>query len=51
MSGGQESDYPLIQPRDAVAVLSEAQRVPLPAELIEQFSHMQVIAILMKFLI
>lgn len=28
--------------RDAVPVLSEAQRVPLPAELIEQFSHMQV---------
>ena len=39
----------MIQPRDAVAVLSEAQRVPLPAELIEQFSHMQVLPIFIFF--
>ena len=42
ISGCQDADYPNASASDSVPVLSEAQRVPLPAELAEQFNHMQV---------
>ena len=42
ISGCQDADYPNASASDSVPALSEAQRVPLPAELAEQFNHMQV---------
>ncbi|CAG5114252.1 Oidioi.mRNA.OKI2018_I69.chr2.g8314.t1.cds [Oikopleura dioica] len=41
VSGIQESDYPSIPASDSVPLLAQKKRVPLPAELIEQFGHMQ----------
>ena len=41
VSGIQESDYPSVPASDSVPLLAQKKRVPLPAELIEQFGHMQ----------